>query len=281
MRPFVIVMIAFLLTAGVGCGGDDEGTGDRTVSTTTPEIGPGPDLGLIEDGTLTVGSNIPYSPFEEGDPPDYEGFDIDLINAIADDLDLETKIEAVPFDLILEGGGDRFDVAISAVEITPARERSLDFSNPYFVSSVGLLVQEDTGIESIADIRRTTVVAVESGTDAAKYVTHNLTASKVEAFPSSDDASNALYSGDVDAVIADADVVEEAAATREGLEVAEIIPTDEELGIVVPKGRGPLLNAVDAALRGVKNDGTLSELYDDYFGIEAPEALLKTGRAED
>ena len=60
-------------------------------------------LDLLTEGTLTVGSDIPYPPFEQGNAPDYEGFDIDLINAIAEEMGLETEIVDAPFDVILAG----------------------------------------------------------------------------------------------------------------------------------------------------------------------------------
>ena len=50
-----------------------------------------------------VASDIPYPPFEQGDPPDYEGFDIDLINAVADEMGLEVEIQDQPFEVILAG----------------------------------------------------------------------------------------------------------------------------------------------------------------------------------
>ena len=83
---------------------------------------------------LTVGSDIPYPPFEQGDPPDYEGFDIDLINAVAEEMGLETEIagravrrhprrQRRPLRPLDRGDDDQ-----------PARENRVDFSDPYFES---------------------------------------------------------------------------------------------------------------------------------------------------
>ena len=51
-------------------------------------------------GKLRVGSDIPYPPFEFGRPPDYEGFDVDIVNEIAKRLDLEARFVKTPFDPI-------------------------------------------------------------------------------------------------------------------------------------------------------------------------------------
>ena len=267
----VIVVIAGLFATAfvVGCGDDeDDDAGSESSESASSE-----DLGLIEDGTLIVGSDIPYPPFEFGDPPDYDGFDIDLINAIAEKLDLETQIEDAPFDLILTGGGGQFDLSVSATTITPARENRVDFSDPYFISSQGLLVQEDSDIASIEDITSDDVVGAADGTTGETYANENSEAGEVRGFPSVDDAFNALSVGQVDAVVADGPVVEKAAEQKEGLEVVEIFPTDEQYGIVLPEGNDALLEAVNEALQEVKDEGTIEELYEEHIGIEAPEEL--------
>jgi polar amino acid transport system substrate-binding protein len=267
----VIAMIAGLFATALvaGCGDDDDDDGGSESS----ESASSGDLDLIEDGTLIVGSDIPYPPFEQGDPPDYEGFDIDLINAVAEKMDLETQIEDAPFDLILTGGGGQFDLSISATTITPARENRVDFSDPYFISSQGLLVQEGSDIASIEDITSDTIVGAEDGTTGETYANENSEAGEVRGFPAVDDAFNALSVGQVDAVVADGPVVEKAAEDKEGLEVVEIFPTDEQYGIVFPEGSEDLVEAVNEALQEVKDDGTLDELYEEWIKVEAPEEL--------
>lgn len=264
-----LIVGLFAAIAVAGCGDDDSTSSDSTSADSTAASS---DLGLIEDGTLIVGSDIPYPPFEQGDPPEYEGFDIDLINAVADKMGLETQIEDAPFDLILTGGGGQFDLSISATTITPAREGRVDFSDPYFISSQGLLVQEGSDVASIDDLSGK-IVGAEDGTTGETFANENSDASEVRGFPSVDDAFNALSVGQVEAVIADGPTVEDAAANKEGLEVAEIFPTDEQYGIVIPQGKTALVEAVNAALQEVKDEGTLDELYKQYFKIPAPEEL--------
>lgn len=265
------MIMGLLATAFVaGCGDDEDDSSDGGSDSGSTDTG---DLGLIEDGTLIVGSDIPYAPFELGDPPDYDGFDIELINAVAEKLELETQIEDAPFDLILTGGGGQFDLSISATTITPARENRVDFSDPYFISSQGLLVAEDSDIASIDDITSDTIVGAEDGTTGETYASENSEAGEVRGFPAVDDAFNALSVGQVDAVVADGPVVEEAAETKEGLEVVEIFPTDEQYGIIIPEGNDALVEAVNEALQEVKDEGVIDDLYEEWIGVEAPDEL--------
>jgi ABC-type amino acid transport substrate-binding protein len=228
------------------------------------------DLHLLQKDTLIVGSEIPFPPFEEGDPPDYEGFDVDVINAVAEKLGLEVEIKDVPLNSILAGVAGDLDLSISAVEITPARDKRVDFSYPYFIGFLSLLIRDDGEIQSLDDIPADAVIGVEDGTNAESYVRESLEASDVRAFATSAEASEALVNSDVDAVIVSGPAAEDAIGTREGLSVADTIPTREAYGIVLPEGSDSLRKAVNSALRELKEDETLTDLYEEYFGVEAP-----------
>lgn len=266
-RSWLALGLIAALIGGVvvaGCGDDDDG-GD----TTTAASG---DLDLLQEGTLTVGSDIPYPPFEQGDPPAYEGFDIDLINAVADEMGLETKIVDAPFDVILAGDTGRFDLSIAATTITEPRENRVDFSNPYFESEQSLLVRRDGDVQSIDDLTADSVVGAQDGTTGESYAEDN-TDAEVRPFPEIDDAYNALSGGQVDAVINDLSSTSSVAGGNTDLEVAETFPTDELYGIVFPQGSS-LVDAVNEALQTVKDNGTLAEIYQEWFNSEPPEKLL-------
>ena len=266
-RLWIVIAFVGLLAAALvaaGCGDDDDGGGTAG----------GEDLGLTEEGTLLVGSDIPFPPFEQGDPPDYEGFDIDVINAIGEEMGLDVKIVDVPFDLVLSGGSGRFDLAIAATTIKPARENRVDFSDPYFESEQSLLVPSDGDVQSIDDLTSDTVVGAQDGTTGETYAEENSEA-EVRPFQEIDDAYNALAGGQVDAVMNDVDPNNTAAEDNPDLEVVETYPTGEQYGIVFPEGSDALLEAVNEALATVKEDGTLDEIYQEWFDKEAPESVLE------
>jgi ABC-type amino acid transport substrate-binding protein len=266
-RLWIVVALVGLLAAALvaaGCGDDDDDDGGGTAA--------GEDLGLTEEGTLLVGSDIPFPPFEQGDPPDYEGFDIDVINAIGEEMGLDVEMVDVPFDLVLSGGSGRFDLAIAATTITPARENRLDFSDPYFESEQSLLVPADGDIQSIDDLTSDVVVGAQDGTTGETYAAENSDAD-VRPFQEIDDAYNALAGGQVDAVMNDIDPNNTAAEENPDLEVVETYPTGEQYGIVFPEGSDALLEAVNEALATVKEDGTLDEIYQEWFDKEAPESV--------
>ena len=87
------------------------------------------DLGLITPGTLTIGSDIPYPPFEQGKPPDYTGFDVDLMDAIAKKLNLQPKWVDTAFGTIFsDQQAGKFDIVASSTTITPRAAQKVTFS---------------------------------------------------------------------------------------------------------------------------------------------------------
>jgi ABC-type amino acid transport substrate-binding protein len=178
-----------------------------------------------------------------------------------------------PFDVILAGQEGRFDLSIAATTITPARENRVDFSDPYFESEQSLLVRTDSDIASIDDITADTVVGAEDATTGETYANDN-TDAEVRSFPNIDDAYNALVAGQVDAVINDLPASAQAVEDKEGLEIVETFPTDEQYGIVFPED-SPLVDPINESLQKLKDDGTLAEIFAQWFsGEELPESLL-------
>ena len=138
----------FILAAGAlagsavlaGCGGSS--TSSSSTSTSTDSSSSDDSYTLVKDGTLTVVAELGFAPFEymndqTGDP---EGFDVDVINAVAEKMGLQCEyLPNQKFDtlvpLIKQGG--KADVSIAAITITDEREESVDFSEPYLDSYQG------------------------------------------------------------------------------------------------------------------------------------------------
>ena len=114
-RSWLLIVLVALLTSGfvaAGCGDDEATTADRRPPSTE-------DLGLITDGTLTVGLDTPYAPFAEGQPPDATGYDVEVLNAIGENLGLEVEFQDTGFQTIFRDvAAGQFDTAGAASTIT-------------------------------------------------------------------------------------------------------------------------------------------------------------------
>jgi polar amino acid transport system substrate-binding protein len=266
-RLSIAVIGAIAAFAIYGCGGDDD-TG------TTSATGGGEDLGLITEGTLTVGTDTPFPPFEIGQPPSISGYDIEVLNAIADQLGVTPEYTDTSFDTIFRDvAAGQYDIAAAASTITPGRQKTVDFSDPYYEAQQALLVPEGSDITSVDDLSGK-IVGAQDGTTGETYANDETDASEVRGFPEGPDATAALISGQVDAVIIDQPVAADAVEKQGGVEVAEEISTHELYGYAMSKENPALVEAVDGALQTLKDDGTVTDLYQKYFHTDPPDSVL-------
>ncbi len=136
-----IALVMLLAACGSNTGDSAGTTPGPTTNAQTPTVTPPNDL--LTPGTLTVGSDTTYPPQEYIDTTTHQaaGFDIDLIKAVAARMGLKTDVVTTSFDTIINSlVAKRFDVVMSAVSVTPDREKKVDFV-PYFNAGESLLVQ--------------------------------------------------------------------------------------------------------------------------------------------
>ncbi|HEU5062822.1 MAG TPA: basic amino acid ABC transporter substrate-binding protein [Solirubrobacterales bacterium] len=254
-----LLAIASLVVAGCG-DGDDETTAGGGGGGGEP---------------LTVGSDIPYPPFEQGKEGNYTGYDIELMEAIAEKIGRKAEFQDTSFDTIFRDlAQGRFEAVASATTITDEREETVDFTNPYYFSEQAILVKE--GGDKIEDVEELSglTVGVQQGTTGEEFTEEQADAGEMRSYPQGPDAVNALKSGVLDAVVIDIPVAENAVEAG-GVEVSAAIPTEEEYGFVVPQGEEELLDEMNEALEELKDDGTFTTIYEKWFKREPTKALLK------
>jgi polar amino acid transport system substrate-binding protein len=276
MRPRIPVLLAAIaLFAGsafaAGCGGDDDDNGDTTAAAA--------DLGLIQEGQLLVGTDTPFPPFEIGKPPDITGYDIQVVNKIAEKLGLSVTYQDTSFDTIFRDTAQgKFDMAVAASTITAERQQTVDFSDPYYQANQSLIVASDnTDIATTDDLSGKTVGA-QDGTTGEDYANDETDAAQVRGYPEGPDAITALRNGQVDAVIIDQPVAKDATESTAGgdIKIAQEIVTSELYGLPFAKDNDSLREAVNDALVELKEDGTIADLYQQYFpGTEPPAEVLE------
>jgi polar amino acid transport system substrate-binding protein len=207
--------VALLLMGSVlGACGDDDDDGDGGADTTAAA-----ELDTLEPGKLTVGSDIPYAPFELGRAPDYKGFDVDLVTEIGERLGLDVEFVKTPFDTIFRDlAQGKFDLVASASTITEERERTVEFSTPYLAADQSLMVKEGSGIASVDDLQ-SEVIGAQLGTTGADYAKERIDAEAVRTYDLIDDAFNALQAGQIAAVINDCPVSKYAERSKPDLRV--------------------------------------------------------------
>jgi polar amino acid transport system substrate-binding protein len=263
------VLAATTLTAGLvlvaGCssGDGDGGSGAKKTAAGGVE--------LVKAGQLTTCTHLPYPPFQSEVDGKVQGFDVALVDLVADDLGVKQEILDTPFENFKTGAflnSGRCDLAAAGMTITEERKKNVDFSDPYFEATQALLVTKGSGVKTLADVKSGKVPlgaqAQTTGEDYAKSQGFDPVS-----FESSDAVVNGLRSGQVKAVVIDYPVVQgwlKDKANADAFEVAEQINTGEQYGFSVKKGNDKLREAINKAIADAKADGTYKELYEKWIG---------------
>ncbi len=263
----LLVLFALLFTA---CGSTTTTGSSATPNPATPTIAPPSDL--ITPGTLTVGSDTTYPPQEYINTAtnQAEGFDVDLITAIGQRMGLQTKVVTTSFDTIINSlVARRFDTVISAMSVTPERQKKVDFI-PYFNAGVSLLVKAGNplNLKSIADLCGQKV-GVQNGTieqtglntanDACKKA--GKPAIEITALTNQTDVIQLLASSRVVATYQDSPVTDYYNKQHPGQFAVGGSVTDAGLeGIAVRKNDPSMFNAIQTALNQLKANGTYTAL---------------------
>jgi polar amino acid transport system substrate-binding protein len=260
MRKFTTTVAVFAVAALslTACGSDDGGDNP---------------LGLISAGTIKICSDLPYAPFELEDsskPSGYGGFDIDLMQAIADNLELKISVQATGFDGIQSGTAmeaDQCDLAASAMTITDDRKENITFSDGYYDSLQSLLVADDSGIASIDDVDGKKI-AVQDSTTGQAYAQEHATGADLVAYPDDPTMWTAIQAGQVVGILQDLPV-NLVHAEEGGYTIVQTFDTNEQYGFGFKKtGKEALVKAVNEQLQALRDSGKYDEIYNTYFSTE-------------
>ncbi|HIY50882.1 MAG TPA: ABC transporter substrate-binding protein [Candidatus Olsenella avicola] len=253
-----------------GCSG-----GGQTSTPSTTDDATEASYTLVEDGTITVASDLANAPLDFVDEKtgEAQGFEIDLINAVADKLGVECEVlPAMKFDTIvplIEQGG-KADVGVSNITITDARMEQVDFTDSYMDSNQGLVTlaadvdvtEDDLNVEG-------TKIAVQAGTTGASWAEENLPNAEIVALDDPVVAVTGVQTGLYAAAVADLPVMTYLCSNSfTDCAVAIEIPTGEQYGIAVNKDNPGLTEAINGALAELEEEGYISELEVKWLGAE-------------
>lgn len=231
--------------------------------------------------SLRIGAALPDPPFEFLDGDKLAGFDVMLMQCIAEQLGRTWQLvryTGQDFNGIFAGLDDgTYDCIASGTTMTPERERLADFCRPYAVSGQSLVVDalrhpNVRGIEDLSGL----VVGVQRGNTSqpvAEKLVAEHRAGRVRIYPydAIEEALDDLSSGGCDAFMKLAPVTEWFVQKRPRLRVVQAEITHERLGVCVRKGDTVLRDAINAAQTSLINSGTLPALIKRCLGSAAQQ----------
>ncbi|AJY44962.1 transporter substrate-binding domain-containing protein [Martelella endophytica] len=226
----------------------------------------------------TVGANIGNVPWEFEDASGTTvGFEVDLVNEIADRLDKTVEFVNTPFNGLFPAvQSGRIDMAVSSITITEKRLESVSFAQPYYDSDQSLSATTSSGISGLGDMDGK-VVGVDTGSTGDMWSEGHKDEygfSDIRRYEGLSPAMLDLAAGRIDGYISDIPAVLYYVKDKPELKVVERIPTGEKYSIMFAKD-APLAADVNGVITAMKEDGTLAEIYENWFGME-PEAGTST-----
>lgn len=251
-KIFVIVSMCALLTAAFVFGGDI----DSKACAAPAKV-------------LKVGTNTGFVPFEfkSDGKSEPQGFDIDLIKAVAAKMNCKVEFSDYVFDdLITALNKKEVDVIISSMTITDERKAQISFSDPYFSGGLAIVAGSNSRINSLADLEGKTIF-VENGTTGAD-IAKTVKGANVLEFDTLSDKFLIIKHWNGAALITDRPVIEYVLSSDKNLDGLKIIGknlTHEEYGIGMRKADTKLQQEMNAALKNLKTSGEYDRIYDKWF----------------
>ncbi|MCR4717842.1 MAG: basic amino acid ABC transporter substrate-binding protein [Lachnospiraceae bacterium] len=228
-------------------------------------------LKTVKSGTLTMGTNAYFPPYEYYEGDKIVGIDAEIAQAVADKLGLELKIEDMEFDSIITAvTTGKVDMGLAGMTVTEERKQNVNFSDSYATGVQAIIVKEDSPIKTADDLANAKMIAVQLGTTGDIYCKDDFGEDHVDEYNRGNDAVMALVSDKVDAVVIDNEPAKSYVAANEGLKILDTEYVKEEYAAAISKDNDGLREAINKALSELKADGTLDKIINKY--VKADEA---------
>lgn len=240
-----ILMSSIIALSFAGCSSSDNASN-------------GAQSGLIEDGKLYVATSPDYPPFEYMEDGELAGFDIELIQNIAEEAGLEIEFGTLDFENVISAvQAGQYDVGVSGFSENP--ERQVLFSDPYYVTAQVALLPLDSEITSASQLEGGKLGA---GLGTTAQPTAEELSDDVTLVPTST-GFPMLLAGQIEAYICDSAVAESAAATGKYKVLDEPL-TEEAFCIIFEENNQALADNVNAILVNYMETEEYQELLDKY-----------------
>lgn len=222
----------------------------------------------VAEGVLTMGTNAAFPPYEFYDGEEIVGIDAEIAGLLAEKLGLTLEIMDMDFSTIVtsvQSGG--VDIGLAGMTVTEERLENVNFTDSYATGVQVIIVKEDSDIASADDLEGK-LIGVQEGTTGHQYCAEDYGEENVLALPNGATAVQNLMQGAVDCVVIDEQPALSFVEANEGLKILDTEYVIEDYAAAVSKENPALLDALNAALKELKEDGSIQAILDKYIKAE-------------
>ena len=286
MKKLIAVLLAGAMCASLAaCGAKTEEPAEAPAETEAPAEGaedaeaPAEDaeaggseaageVTTVTEGILTMGTNAAFPPYEFYDGDDIVGIDAEIAELLAEKLGLTLEIMDMDFSTIItsvQTGG--VDIGLAGMTVTEERLENVNFTDSYATGVQVIIVKEDSDIASVDDLEGK-LIGVQEGTTGHTYCSDDYGEENVLAYTNGATAVQNLVQGAVDCVVIDKQPAISFVEANEGLKILDTEYVIEDYAAAVSKENTALLDALNAALKELKEDGSIQAILDKYIKAE-------------
>ncbi|MBM7571206.1 amino acid ABC transporter substrate-binding protein [Aquibacillus albus] len=268
---WIFMLGLILLLAACGTNQEEEETNENETDT-SEETSSLYDQ-IMEEGVISVGTEGTYAPFTfHNEEDELTGYDVEVMREVANRIGIEVDFQETQWDSMFAGlNSERFDVIANQVGINEDRLENYDFSIPYTVSGAVVVVPEDNeDITSFDDLE---------GKESAQSLTSNFGAIAEEhgaeliGVEGLAQSIELIKQGRVDVTVNDRLAVLDFIQQQpdSGIKIAAQQDEVSETAFAFRKGNEELVEAFNEQLEAMKEDGTLAEISEKWFGENVSE----------
>lgn len=265
----LVVSMFAALVSGCGAKSGDSGKEDteKKEQTTYEKI--------MDKGVLTVGTEGTYQPFTYHDESDtLTGYDVEVAKAIGEKMGVKVEFSEITWEGLLASlDNGTVDLVLNQVGVTDERKEKYDFSDPYLYSYIALIVNKDNNDITSWDTskgKKTSLNISSNYAAIAEEYEMDITAS--ETFSKDIEL---LLAGRTDCVINNTIAFNDYLIQKSDtpIKIADVRAEADTVAAPIPKGNEDLVEAVNKAIKELKEDGTLAKLSEQFLGKDFSREL--------
>ena len=220
-----------------------------------------------EGGTLIMGTNATFPPYEYYEGDEIVGIDVEIAQAIGEKLGMEVTVEDMEFDALIPAlASNKVDIVAAGMTVTPERQESVNFTDTYATAAQVIIVKQGSDIASSEDLNGK-ILGVQMGTTGDSLASE-IEGAQVERFNKYFEAIQSVLQGKIDAVIIDSAPAKAFAEKDENLVILDEALSSEDYAMAINKDNTELLDKVNAAIAELDEEGTLDENVNKYIPAE-------------
>jgi polar amino acid transport system substrate-binding protein len=217
---------------------------------------------------MRVGVDASYPPFAVATATDIFGIDIDLAQAIGEELEIPVRFVNLGYDGLYDAlRTDQVDVLISALLVDPARRGAVIYSPPYYNAGLVLISDANSAVGNMRDLpghRLGVEFGSQAQTEAGRWLRRVLSFD-ILPYELPQYALDAARLGAADAALADSITASFYLQEHQDWNARQTQVTNVPFAIATRSDRPDRAAAINDALERLSNDGSLAEIIARYL----------------